>query len=275
LIVEKQYAVEQNPGGSVKPTGNMTKALKIYRRSFGDHYNRYLFAKDLCKGKRIVDYGCGHGYSALILKNQYKQYVGVDLDKSAINWAKSNIGRYNSTTSFFTPDEFQNSFPDHFFDVALSFEVIEHLQDPLQMLKCLKQKVISQGKIVLSTPNGAFAKGDRNLFSSSLHINEFSAEEFYKILSKTGGMIRLYKQDRIDKLNRLWRQRFKAAEQKSTTNSTDSNSVFKIGSAAMSRGYKFISNYFNGPLFWHIASLDDKDLNSVGFSNIIAIVDLP
>ena len=83
--------------------------------------------------------GAGTSYSALILKNQYKEYVGVDLDIRAINLAKSNISRYTSAVSFYTPKELNKSFPDHSYDVAISFEVIEHLENPIQMLECLKQ----------------------------------------------------------------------------------------------------------------------------------------
>ena len=126
---------------------------------------------------------------------------------------------------------------------------------------------------MLSTPNGVFAEGNPNMFSSQLHINEFTVEDFKILLSTTGVFIHLFKQDRFDKLNHLWRERFKVCEQKTMMNLKLTGKHSKRESL-IKHGYKFISNYFNDPRLWHINALHEKDFNSIGFSSIVAIVDL-
>lgn len=51
-----------------------------------DFLNRYL--KDKCKGKKILDYGCGKGFYSSLLSNLGGEVTGIDLSKESLKIAK-------------------------------------------------------------------------------------------------------------------------------------------------------------------------------------------
>jgi hypothetical protein len=52
--------MESNPGAAFTPRSgaDAKSALREYRR-WGDHVNRYLFARPSCRGRTVLDYGWG------------------------------------------------------------------------------------------------------------------------------------------------------------------------------------------------------------------------
>ena len=121
--------IDSNPGGEYKPLGGLTpaEALKEYQR-MGNHFKRYVFARNYCKGKNVLDYGCGCGVGYLILKDHLKSYTGIDLDTEAVRWATTYLESPKS--KFYTVDDYLSRADSVAFDVTISFEVIEHVNDP-------------------------------------------------------------------------------------------------------------------------------------------------
>lgn len=89
-----------------------------------DHLTRYNFAIKYCKGKKVLDASCGSGYGTEILKA-----YGVDNSREAIEYAKENY------KGEFEVCDLNKDFPDMNFDVCVSFETIEHLENPDIFLK--------------------------------------------------------------------------------------------------------------------------------------------
>ncbi|QLG87800.1 class I SAM-dependent methyltransferase [Chitinibacter bivalviorum] len=99
---------------------------------------------------RVLELGCGNG--------------------ATLAWLKAN-GRCNSTTGIeYSPDasSIARQHLDHViegdaeqidlqalgqFDLILCLDVLEHLRDPWQMLRKLKQQLTPQGRIIVSVPN--------------------------------------------------------------------------------------------------------------------------
>ena len=89
------------------------------------HIERYAMIRQWCHGN-ILDFACGCGYGAnLISKNPDVDIIyGVDIDRSAIEWANENFA--NDKTKFACQDikEF-----DKKIDVLVCLETIEHIKD--------------------------------------------------------------------------------------------------------------------------------------------------
>jgi 2-polyprenyl-3-methyl-5-hydroxy-6-metoxy-1,4-benzoquinol methylase len=182
-----------NPGGSHRPKGSAGAVLKEFRKG-GDGYQRYEFLKGLCKNKRVLDYGCGYGLGSQVLKGNYSEYLGIDIDEVALSWAKANLE--DETTHFKTPFEFESISPPQKFDVLAAFEVIE-------LLQTLAIHASVGGKIVVSTPNGAFSKRNPKWYGSKYHLREYYASEFEQLLRQVGSNVKFYEQRRIDHLDTI------------------------------------------------------------------------
>lgn len=97
---------------------------------------------------RVLEIGCSYGTFRKNLTMPH-EYWGVEPNKSVAAAASHNldkvlIGLY---------DEVVNQLPDHFFDLIICNDVIEHLADPDQFLEAIKCKMSSDSYLVGSIPN--------------------------------------------------------------------------------------------------------------------------
>ena len=95
-----------------------------------EHHHRYLITQAICEGKTVLDIACGDGYGSSILAKVAADVHGVDIDEASIESAEL---RY-PTVNFRVGDAAKLPFSDGQFDVAVSFETLEHVPDPQAML---------------------------------------------------------------------------------------------------------------------------------------------
>jgi 2-polyprenyl-3-methyl-5-hydroxy-6-metoxy-1,4-benzoquinol methylase len=127
------------------------------RRDF--HKDRYLFASGYIKnlqlkaGSVILDAACGTGYGTDILKNiQDVKIIGVDISSEAIAYATRKYGGDRCVFKQGDVKVLADFSPDSF-DAVVSFETIEHIDQPLVFLERLKCLLKPGGVLILSTPN--------------------------------------------------------------------------------------------------------------------------
>lgn len=108
-----------------------------------EHIARYNFALGILEQfgcKRVLDAACGTGYGSMIMQECGYDVYGVDIDKGAITQA-CRINSCNAATfKEGSLNEPENIFPNKTFDAVVSFETIEHLQDPDRFLNWAKTK---------------------------------------------------------------------------------------------------------------------------------------
>jgi len=95
-----------------------------------EHTQRYEFAKKYTKGNIVLDAACGTGYGKEIL--EAAGYMGIDISEEAIAYAKKHYGDGFLVADLEDPAKSVDPIPD--VDVIISFETIEHLQDPNKFL---------------------------------------------------------------------------------------------------------------------------------------------
>jgi 2-polyprenyl-3-methyl-5-hydroxy-6-metoxy-1,4-benzoquinol methylase len=96
------------------------------------------------QGRRIVDVGCGQGLLYPYLRQQFDEYLGVD------------VVRYPSlpeTVRFLPLDLDSGVAPEINADVVVAAETIEHLENPRAFMRLLKKMARSGGWLVITTPN--------------------------------------------------------------------------------------------------------------------------
>ena len=121
-------------------------------RSIKVGFNRSrLIKKTVLNGKckSVLEIGSGVGLIGTYIRNHNDaiKYTGVELDKEAFE--KSKILNLNTINGDFSVIEKIESN----FDVIMTWEVIEHLQDLKLFLELANKKLNVNGKIILSTPN--------------------------------------------------------------------------------------------------------------------------
>jgi SAM-dependent methyltransferase len=196
-----------------------------------------------------------------------RQYVGVDIDQTAIDWACHVITPSASGTRFVQLKEFETESEGELFDLVISFEVIEHVEDAQAFAKYIATKLTPGGIAFMSTPNGAFSMKRRDLYSTEYHLEEFTIAEFDSILSLIGSSRTLYKEYRVDRLDSIQRRREVSRVIKGGT-----PWVARAKSNPVNWAYQFVQSKLNGPTFWRIRELESKDWNPPGDSRFTSIV---
>ncbi len=120
----------------------MGKTLETISR---DHVLRYKFASKHLGG-RILDAACGVGYGTKLLHDNGHQVIGVDISPDAI----AHAHRYFSGPEYIQAD-ITNYLPDRTYTGIVSFETVEHLSNPLPVLRIFRS--VCEGLFMASVPN--------------------------------------------------------------------------------------------------------------------------
>ena len=162
--------------------------MAIERINFGDtkysgaeaaiHTARYAMAKELCRGKKILDIACGEGYgSRLLLDWGAKDVLGVDISKEAVENAKKNFGTVGLRYLEVDAKNIKDAVKGELFDLIVSFETFEHIPEPELYLSAIAELRSKSGAIIISCPNDWYTfpdPEDRN----EHHARKYTIDEF-------------------------------------------------------------------------------------------------
>ena len=96
---------------------------------------------------KVLDIGCGLGFSLLELSSIKCKAYGIDPDGNAGKLAKKFKLKFKK--GFIT----DNPFPKEKFDYIIANQVLEHTNSPIEFLLAAKERLEMNGKIILSFPN--------------------------------------------------------------------------------------------------------------------------
>ncbi|TLY28193.1 MAG: class I SAM-dependent methyltransferase [Nitrospirae bacterium] len=100
------------------------------------------------QGGRVLDIGCGSGGYLAFLANLGWTSYGVEPGPNSRGYAQRELG--------LTVHQGQLAacnFPDQWFDVVTMWHTIEHVPDPLSVLREIRRILKPDGAVMLSTPN--------------------------------------------------------------------------------------------------------------------------
>lgn len=139
------------------------------------------------KNFSVLDVGCYEGSFLSKLPKHIKKY-GVDIDEPAINRARD---KYAKDGSEFFHGKFESfDFKGDAPDTIVMFHVLEHVADPVNVLKKLKQISKKSTNLIVEVPILESGKtNDINGFFSIQHSTHFSKNSLKNCLLKSGWRI--------------------------------------------------------------------------------------
>jgi SAM-dependent methyltransferase len=131
---------------------------------------------------KVLDIGCGNGFSLLEIKSQLGEAYGIEEDRNI-----EPIARELSLNIFFGSLE-QASYPNIYFDYITMSQLLEHIPDPIDFLNLAIKKLSPTGKIIMSFPNknSIYRKINKSKWINwhiPYHLNFFTNRSI-KILAK-------------------------------------------------------------------------------------------
>lgn len=105
------------------------------------------------EASRILDIGCGEGaLGRALIERGASEVVGIEADPATAEAARKSLSRV------FRGDveTLELPFTDGYFDCIVLADVLEHLRDPLALLKKAKRHLADSGTVVASIPNVRF-----------------------------------------------------------------------------------------------------------------------
>jgi SAM-dependent methyltransferase len=148
------------------------------------HLVRYRWAAGFARGHRVLDAACGTGYGSRLLSEAGASRVtSVDLSPDApLEAARRGDLRF---LRFVRTDVTRLPFRGGSFELYVSFETLEHVENDTALLEEARRVLAPGGTFLCSTPN-------RNLLSPGLtrddrprnpyHVREYAIDEFESLL---------------------------------------------------------------------------------------------
>jgi SAM-dependent methyltransferase len=152
----------------------------------------------------VLDIACGEGYgAAAFARAGAVGTIGVDRSPEVCDHARRKYGLDAR------PGDAQAiPLPDRSIDVVVSFETIEHVDDPAAFVGECARVLAPEGMLIVSTPNRPVYSGEGT--QNPFHRIEFDEEEFLGLLRSKFRSVQLYTQ--FPRSAAWWSPRSLAAE---------------------------------------------------------------
>lgn len=136
-------------------------------------------------GKKMLDVGCGGGHLLSLARQAGYRVQGLDLSDHIAAEARSTFD-----IDVFAGDLKEANFARNSFDVVAALEVIEHLINPVEWLREIREILQPDGLLLLSTPNAGCAEvyGEQWFgFNASFeHLTFFDLDTVARALAMAG-----------------------------------------------------------------------------------------
>jgi 2-polyprenyl-3-methyl-5-hydroxy-6-metoxy-1,4-benzoquinol methylase len=140
--------------------GTSISSITIHRyEQLLDEFERFR------KTNNILDIGCGDGHFLEVAKARNWNVYGTEFTTEAIQVVRKK--GIKMKLGSLDPNNYENDF----FDVVTSFEVIEHINNPVDEIRAIKMILRTGGLVYLTTPN--FNSVSRNIVGANWNVIEY------------------------------------------------------------------------------------------------------
>jgi 2-polyprenyl-3-methyl-5-hydroxy-6-metoxy-1,4-benzoquinol methylase len=175
--------VQQNQPPGVPPlelTGERTLPdVPAENYWFRRHLAVYEWIGARVAGQRVIDMACGEGYGSEVLSRSATTVVGVDANPDAYEHARL---RYVRSNLRFERGMVEIHGEPGGHDAVVFLQTIEHVQDPVGVLRHFRSLLTADGAVYVSTPNVlTLAPAGAAKSCNPWHVREYRAHEFRRL----------------------------------------------------------------------------------------------
>ncbi len=159
------------------------------------HRQKWSVLKKIISGKKfnlVLDVGCASG----TFTNQLAKFLpeskicGVDTYDSAIKFAREKYPYLNFTVA----DAHKLPFKENYYDLIICYETIEHVVNPLLVLKEMRRVLKKDGMTILAMDSGSlmfriiwwFWEKTRGRVWEGAHLHPFHHDHLEKVIRESG-----------------------------------------------------------------------------------------
>jgi 2-polyprenyl-3-methyl-5-hydroxy-6-metoxy-1,4-benzoquinol methylase len=137
----KSYAAEKNQGS----------AVRYAKSTQWDVFDRNrIFVEEARKYKNVLETGCSTGFLSKLIAGDATRVVGIEIDEEAAEMARQSCQRVLSC-NLDSPEWVRQV--GEMFDLVTYGDVLEHLANPLAVLRQTRELLVPGGRVLICLPN--------------------------------------------------------------------------------------------------------------------------
>jgi len=176
-VLPKQFSYERK-----KVSEDWLKKSRMAEGIVSDFVRRV----EAVEGKRILDIGFGNGLTLKAFADQGGVMSGLEVSKSLFSIATDVLSNYGVSADLKTYDGFTFPFANESFDFIYSVSVLEHVDDPVAVLKEASRVLRYGGSFYLAFPNRFNPKETHTGIWFASYLPRKVADLYLKMCGRSG-----------------------------------------------------------------------------------------
>lgn len=130
--------------------GRFSKDNQVILSAYSNRIIDILGGEDQTRKLSLLELGLGHGHTTKVFYEKFASHTVIDGDAEVIDYYKAN----NSTKNVkLVHSYFEDYDSDKCYDVIIAGFVLEHVNEPVEILIKYKKMLVEGGKLFVAVPN--------------------------------------------------------------------------------------------------------------------------
>ena len=156
--------------------------------------HRYYWAGEFCRGKDVLEAGCGAGQGLGYIAGLARSLIAGDFSQEIVEMARRHYGERVEIQRFDAQDM---PFDDDSFDVVILFEAIYYLPSAKRFVEQCKRVLRPGGKVLITSANK-----DLYDYNPSPHAHgNYGTKELFELFNANGFAVECFGSTRVDRVS--------------------------------------------------------------------------